>query len=340
MGPSESFSHVTPGASRGASHSEPRRLSRIHSLRVSVTDRCNFRCLYCMPSKGVAWLPHEELLSLEELYENVEWIAHRTDLQRVRLTGGEPLVRRGIHHLIARLTALPDMPEVSLTTNGAMLAHQVWALKAAGVSRVNISLDTMNPQRFTTLTRGGHLWHTLSGINEAIRAGLTPVKLNAVLQRTSWQEDVPRLLDYAAMQNVEIRFIELMRTGTERSWCASELVTVDVVQAWLARRAGIYPMPVRASSPSANTIVRWYGHDLSVGWITPRSQPFCKDCDRLRIDACGRVRRCLMDPATFNLPGIRSLGEKQAELAFFDYLAEKHAPRGMEIDKGMCQIGG
>ena len=186
-------------------------------LRLSVTDRCNLRCRYCMPEQGVPKVAHAALLSLERLAEVARWLCQRVEIERIKLTGGEPLVRSGVDRLIGLLRAIPGVREVSLTTNGSLLARQVEALQAAGLRRVTVSLDSLDASRYRELTRGGRVEDALAGISAALSAGLTPVKLNAVLQQSTWTRDVPRLLDYTAANGLELRFIELMRTGTEKA---------------------------------------------------------------------------------------------------------------------------
>jgi cyclic pyranopterin phosphate synthase len=294
-----------------------------------------------MPAKGIGWVGRKKLLPLEKLSEQVEWLAHHTSIDRVKLTGGEPLVRRGLCALISALYLIKGIREISLTTNGSLLADQACALKAAGLSRVNVSLDSLDPDRFAELSRGARLSRTLLGIEAALLAGLKPLKLNAVLQLSTWQQDVPRLLDYAAELGVEPRFIELMRTGTERAWCASELVTVDEVQAWLSEQTEMVPVASAPGAPASLTRIQWRGHRMNVGWITPRSHPFCASCERLRMDAQGRLRRCLMDPTMFNLRGLRSTGgDAAAADVFYTYMDGKHAPNNMDSEYAMSQIGG
>jgi cyclic pyranopterin phosphate synthase len=212
-------------------------------------------------------------------------------------------------------------------------------LKAAGLSRVNISLDSLDEERFAEVSRGGSLRHTLDGIQAAQDAGLTPIKLNTVLRRSTWKQEVPSLLGFAARTGFEIRFIELMRTGTERAWCESEFVSVDEVCQELG--AEILPSPDRSSSPARSTSVNWRGTLLNVGWITPRSHPFCARCERLRLDARGHIRRCLMDPTTLDLP--RVLGatdDVTAQREFRNYIAGKVPPLAMDSPFAMSQIGG
>jgi GTP 3',8-cyclase len=312
--------------------------SRLGLLRLSITDRCNFRCRYCMPAEGVPRLAHHDLLPLERLAELAEWLVQRSRIRRVRLTGGEPLARRGVESLVGNLAAITGIEEISLTTNGALLAEMASRLKAAGLRRVNISLDTLEEKRFSEITRGGSLAAVLEGIEAARQAGLTPIKLNAVLQRSTWESDVPRLLDYAVATGLEVRFIELMRTGTERAWCVSEFISADEVRCRLA--AEIIPFEEQNAAPARRTLVAWRGVWMIVGWITPRSRPFCSRCDRLRLDARGRLRRCLMDPRQLDLDRLLKTGGEPAEASFASYLAGKIPPSGMDSLLAMSQIGG
>jgi cyclic pyranopterin phosphate synthase len=312
---------------------------RFRLLRLSVTDRCNFRCRYCLPEEGVPKVAHHELLALEELVRLTDWLVDHAGIERVRLTGGEPLLRSGIETLVAGLSKIAGIREVSLTTNGSLLPRKAWALKSAGLSRVNISLDSLDKQRFAEVTRGASLDSTLAGIAAAWDAGLTPIKLNSVLRRSTWKEEVPALLDYAAQSGFEIRFIELMRTGTERAWCEKEFVSVDEVMGGLGAEFTSIENETRASA--RRTRMNWHGAPVTVGWITPRSHPFCSRCDRLRMDARGRVRRCLMDPGQLDLARLLdSLGPNTAKSEFDAYAAGKVAPRAMDSAYAMSQIGG
>ena len=328
-----------PILAQAAAASDTAALSRLRLLRLSVTDLCNFRCRYCMAATGVPRLAHHDLLPLERLVEMVQWLTTHTAIERVRLTGGEPLTRRGIEFLIAALSSLPAVREVSLTTNGSLLSRMAPALKAAGLSRVNISLDSLDRDRFAVVTRGGSLQRTLDGIDAAEKAGLTPIRLNAVLQRSTWELEVPRLLDYAAARGFEIRFIELMRTGTEREWCDSEFVSVDEMRDGL--NAKILPFAEQTNSSAQRTQLDWRGAPLTVGWISPRSHPFCATCERLRMDARGRVRRCLMDATLFDLHQLMQTSEEQSVVKDFrSYLANKVPPSAMDSSFAMSQIGG
>lgn len=309
-------------------------------LRLSVTDRCNLRCRYCMPAQGVPLKRHDELLPLEDLAGLSCWLAAQTGIRRVKLTGGEPLVRRGIADLVHRLATAPEIDEVSATTNAALLPQLASQLREAGLSRVNISLDTLDPIRFTELTRGGRLSDTLSGLDAALQAGFEPIKLNSVLLGASWRRDVPELLDLAARLDIEVRFIELMRTGTEARWASQQLVEVSTVRRRLGL-TGAIPRDPAASGPARTEVLTWKGTSVRVGWITPQSHPFCRSCSRLRMDALGNLRRCLMDGATLPLAELRSdRGSEEASRLLACYLDSKRPPAAMASDLPMASVGG
>jgi len=294
-----------------------------------------------MPPEGVPQCKHDDLPSLKNLAKYVKWLINHTSIDSVRLTGGEPLVRRGIESLITELSAIPTLREVTLTTNGSLLSQTASVLKAAGLTRVNISLDSLNEDRFALVTRGGKLSQTLAGIRAAQAAGLTPIKINSVLHRSTWEQDVPELLDFAAANQFEVRFIELMRTGTERNWCDSEFISVDEVCAQLDTQVLCLPRTGNERSPAQRTLMTWRGANVRVGWISPRSHPFCNSCERLRMDARGSLRRCLMDPATFDLPRLlRNTDGEAVGDALKRYIDRKLPPQMMDSVTTMSQIGG
>ncbi|MGC8916000.1 MAG: GTP 3',8-cyclase MoaA [Thermoanaerobaculum sp.] len=312
----------------------------LKTLRLSLTDRCNLRCRYCMPASGVPFVPHHELPSLEVLAQAVAFLARHLGVNRVKLTGGEPLVRQGAVELVAMLACLPGIQEVSMTTNGTRLSHLAGALKKAGLSRVNVSLDTLDPERFRELTRGGEVEEVLAGIAAAKGAGLVPVKLNAVLRASSYREDVPALVAYAARERVELRFIELMRTGTEAAFAEAEFVSAREVQAFLAQRGELVSLLGPETAPARRTLYRFASGEVVLGWITPLSHSFCDACNRLRLDARGRLRRCLMDPVTIPLVELLRRGEDAALAAIHPYLAAKKPPHMMASALPMSAVGG
>lgn len=320
---------------------QPNILRRLRVLRLSVTELCNFRCRYCMPMEGVAKRSCRDLLRLEDLAALVAWLSAHTNIDRIKLTGGEPLIRRGLGHLVAQLSSLAGIREISMTTNGSLLPQMASALKAAGLSRVNISLDSLDERRFSEISRGGRLQRTLAGIDAARKAGLLPIKLNTVLQRSTWRREMPNLLDYAAENGFEIRFIELMHTGTNRAWCESEFVSVDEIRRELGAKQALIPIEEANSAPARKTSVDWHGCRVAVGWIAARSHPFCGRCERLRMDARGLIRRCLMDPGTLNLPHLLEIASPAAAVEGFEsYIAGKSPPRIMGSSMAMNRIGG
>jgi len=294
-----------------------------------------------MPAIGVPKVPHDDLPSLEKLTHAIRWLAREFEVDRVKLTGGEPLVRSGVVELVRALAMIPGIEEVSMTSNGALLSYHASALARAGLARVNVSLDSLDPKRFFTLTRGGRLQDVLDGIEAARAAGLTPLKINAVLHRSGWRDEIPRLLDFVSGRDIELRFIELMRTGTERAWAAGEQIGADEVSTWLRQRASMSDLPAPGSAPARMTLVGWRGKEIRVGWITSVSEPFCDRCNRLRLDARGRLRRCLMDDSYLALVDMLDDGaDEDVRRQVAGYLAGKNPPQEMDTPLTMNTLGG
>ena len=263
---------------------------RINYLRLSVTDRCNLRCSYCMPSHGVSKLAHDEMLSYEDLVR-VAREAVALGIEKIRITGGEPLVRKGVVGLIERLADIPGLKELVLTTNGLLLSEMAVSLRRAGVGRLNISLDSLNSRTFAAITRGGELHKVLDGIAAAEVAGFPPVKINMVVMRGINDDEV---LDFAALtlqQRCTVRFIEYMPTIREKGWDALSIAGSEI----LARIAGHYPLVPLVSAemagPARNFKIR--GAAGAIGIITPISGHFCDSCNRIRVTAAGVVKGCL-----------------------------------------------
>jgi GTP 3',8-cyclase len=282
-------------------------------LRVSVTDRCNLRCAYCMPAEGLAWLPRAELLTDGEVVRLVRVAVERLGVTQVRFTGGEPLIRPGLVGIVAAAAALRPRPRLSLTTNGIGLGRLAGPLRAAGLDRVNVSLDTLDPDRFRELARRDRHADVLAGVAAAAAAGLTPVKLNAVLMRGVNDDEAPALLRFALEHGYELRFIEQMPLDPQHGWSRDGMVTAAEILAALAP-FDLRPDPaVRGAAPAETWLVG--GTGARVGVIGSVTRPFCGDCDRTRLTADGQVRSCLFASDEADLRGALRAGAGDAELA-------------------------
>ena len=262
-------------------------------LRISLTDRCNLRCTYCMPAEGLDWLPRAELLTDDEIIRLARIAVTRLGVTEIRLTGGEPLLRQGLPGLVAQMAALPPRPEVSLTTNGIALARLAEPLHEAGLDRLNVSLDTLSPQVFKRLTRRDRLGDVLAGLAAAAATGLAPVKVNTVLMRGMNDHEAPSLLAYCLAHGYQLRFIEQMPLDAQHGWERSQMVTADEILAALSANYTLTPddPAVRGAAPAETFLVD--GGPATVGVIASVTRPFCGTCDRVRLTADGQIRNCL-----------------------------------------------
>jgi cyclic pyranopterin phosphate synthase len=278
----------------------------IEYLRLSVTDRCNLRCRYCMPEAGVSHLAHGEILRYEEMLR-VAAVACRLGIRKIRVTGGEPLVRRSIIDFIANLVQLPEQPEVVLTTNGLLLAEHAAALKNAGLSRVNISLDTLRPERFLELTRRTGLDQVLAGIHAAEKVGLLPIKLNMVVFRNFNADEIVDFAGLTLEHPWDVRFIEFMPTSADLDSVCSDGLPMDEIRKLLLSIGELEALPHRQESAGPAEMFRLPQGKGRIGLIPSVSGRFCADCNRLRVMADGRVRGCLFDDHEIDLkPALRS----------------------------------
>ena len=262
-------------------------------LRVSLTDRCNLRCAYCMPAEGLDWLPGPALLTDDELARLIAIAVQRLGVAEVRFTGGEPLLRRGLTGIVARTAALRPRPEISLTTNGIGLARLAGPLHQAGLDRLNVSLDTLSPQTFATLSRRHRLDDVLAGLAAAAAAGLTPVKVNTVLMRGVNDHEAASLLRFCLEHRYQLRFIEQMPLDAQHGWRRADMVTADEILTALSAEFSLTPAdPASRGSAPAETFLVNGGPDR-VGVIGSVTRPFCGACDRVRLTADGQVRNCL-----------------------------------------------
>jgi cyclic pyranopterin phosphate synthase len=283
-------------------------------LRVSLTDRCNLRCNYCMPAEGLEWLPDESVLSDDEVVRLTDIAVRLLGVTEVRFTGGEPLVRRGLVDIIARTAALTPRPEISMTSNALGLARTAQALADAGLDRVNISLDTIRPETFAQITRRDRLKDVLAGLYAARDAGLGPVKVNAVLLRGVNDDQAAELLRWAVGEGFELRFIEQMPLDAQHAWSREAMITADEIFARLDAEFLLTPAAEpRGSAPAELFAVD--GGPATVGVIASVTRPFCGDCDRVRLTADGQVRNCLFAREESDLRTPLRAGASDEEIA-------------------------
>lgn len=307
----------------------------IEYLRLSVTDRCNCRCTYCMPAGGVPMLRHGDILSFEELAEVVAACA-KLGVRKVRLTGGEPLVRRGLPDLVRMVRAVPGVEELAMTTNATLLAPVAAELREAGLDRLNISLDTLDPARYAELTRGGSLVDALAGLEAARAAGFSHTKVNCVLMGGVNDADVPRLADLARTEPVDVRFIELMPMGPCAAWPRARFVPAETV---------LDAVPGLAPLRRDGVAELWHapGWEGNVGLIRPMSHRFCDGCSRIRVTADGRMKPCLHSAAEIALRGLHGealLSELRRGIAAkpaYHHMDRDHASQSA---RDMNEIGG
>jgi cyclic pyranopterin phosphate synthase len=286
----------------------------ITDLRVSVTDRCNFRCQYCMPAEGLEWLDRSELLSFEEL-ERIVRVMVQMGVDAVRLTGGEPLVRRELPVLVSKLAAIEGIRDLSLTTNGYLLERDAAALAAAGLRRINVSIDSLQQDRFFQLTRRDSLPQVLRGLDAvAAQPGIDRVKVNALAIRGFTEEEVLPFCEFARETGFQVRFIEFMPLDADHAWSADQVLTGEEVRAIIESRYEIEEAP-REPSATARVFRFADGAGGEIGLISPVSEPFCADCNRIRLTAEGRFRTCLFSLRETDLRAPLRDGASDDELA-------------------------
>jgi cyclic pyranopterin phosphate synthase len=319
-------------------------------LRVSLTDRCNLRCTYCMPAEGLPWLPTPDLLTDAEILRLVGVGVSRLGITTVRLTGGEPLLRKNLEALVAGIAALHPRPSIALTTNGIGLAARAEGLAAAGLDRINISLDTLDPDTFAKMTRRRRLPDVLAGVRAARAAGLLPVKINSVLLRGVNEHEAPDLLRWAMAEGVQLRFIEQMPLDAQHGWRRSEMVTAAEIRTRLGGQVELVEdeqdAATRGSAPAE--LFRVAGTDYAVGIIASVTQPFCGACDRVRLTADGQIRNCLFARTESDLRAPLREGADDEEIARRWVIAVqgKQAGHGiddpafLQPDRPMSAIGG
>lgn len=329
----------------------------VRDLRISVTDRCNFRCTYCMPEEGMTWLPRTEVLTFEEMRRLSAIFVERFEVDGIRLTGGEPTVRAHLDELVDQLSTLRvpagadspfagQAPDLALTTNGATFPQLARELREAGLRRVNISLDTLRRDRFFEMTRRDELERVLAGIDAAIETGFSPVKVNAVVQRGVNDDEILDLAVFGRERGVEVRFIEFMPLDAGGHWANADVVGQDEIVATIDAVLPLEQLPARGAAPAD----RWRYLDGrgTVGVIPTVTRPFCGDCDRVRLTADGQLRTCLFATSEHDLRGPMRAGAGDDELAEIIVRAVGLKWAGHQINqvqftrprRTMSQIGG
>jgi GTP 3',8-cyclase len=318
----------------------------IRSLRVSVTDRCNFRCRYCMPAEGLPWLPKPEVLAFEEIHRLVRLMAEM-GVSEVRLTGGEPLVRRDLPELVGLLADTPGVEDLSLTTNGVLLDRLAKPLVAAGLRRVNVSLDSLSHTRFAEITRRDALDRVLRGLDVAESfPELRPIKVNSVAIRGFSETEVPALAELARRKPYVVRFLEFMPLDADERWDADKVLSGAEIRAIVEERWPLVEIPAGPSSTSRR--FRFADGAGEIGFISPITEPFCSSCDRIRLTADGRLRTCLFSRGEWNLREPLRGGASDRELRELIREAVAHKelkhrvnePGFVRASRTMSQIGG
>jgi len=312
----------------------------INYLRVAVTDRCNFRCQYCMPSDGVQWLEHDDILSYEELVRIISAFVS-LGVDKVRITGGEPLVRKGLLPFLREIACIPGIKEVGLTTNGSLLTEYAPLLKQAGVTRINVSLDTLQRERFIKLTGQDNLSQVLAGIKKSQEVGLTPVKINMVVMKGFNSDEIVDMAKLAINNPYQIRFIEYMpfRAGENYLFTAEEMKQQLVA-------AGFTNLIPQMGGSNPAKIYSMPGSQGSIGFITPVSQHFCSSCNRIRLTPDGYLKPCLLSNVEYSLREQLRSGISDHDLleniknVVWNKPKQHYLAKGQKSDRGMSRIGG
>ncbi len=320
----------------------PRDIAAVRTLRVSVTDRCNLRCTYCMPAEGMKWIPKGDLLDFEEI-TRIARTAIDLGITNFKITGGEPLLRQQVEDLVAMLRALPGCGELSLTTNGILLAERAAGLRAAGIERVTVSLDTLRADRFRALTRTGHIERVWEGIAAAEAAGMTPLKINVVVLRDGNVDEVAAFADLTREHKRDVRFIEFMPLGQSKALTgADQFVPYAEIRGAIEAVHGPLVEAGRGVGHGPARHFRMAGARGRIGFIHAMSAPFCSTCNRLRLTPEGQLRSCLFDGGEVDLrPLVRgSLRADALRQAFVDCVRLKPDRHQMYGNRQMSQIGG
>ena len=321
---------------------------QINYLRISITDRCNLRCVYCMPPEGVASLSHGSILSYEEILRIVK-VAVREGIRKIRITGGEPLVRKGVVDLIGRLSKVQGIEDLSITTNGILLSEYAQALYDAGLMRVNVSMDSLRPELFSEITRGGNLSLVWKGIEKAEAVGLKPIKINVVAMKGLNDTEVVDFARLTLGHAYHIRFIEFMPVGRENGWHLDTYLSGMAIKQAIEKRFNLQPLALKANANNGPAeLFRIEGGHGMIGFINAISSHFCASCNRLRLTADGKLRPCLFSDAEIDIRKVLRQGDSDEEIkahlhTVLSAKPRKHAlaePSFRKCVRPMVTIGG
>ena len=319
----------------------------INYLRISITDRCNLRCIYCMPIDGISHLSHENILSYEEIVR-IARIAVKGGITKIRITGGEPLVRKGVVNLVGWLSQLEGIEDLSMTTNGILLSEFAKPLFEAGLKRVNVSMDSLKPDRFREITRGGELSSLIRGIEKANEVGMNPIKIN-VVGMNGFNED--EILDFAQLtleRNCQVRFIEFMPVGLKNGWKEERYLSCSTIKKIIQENYNLQPLGIKKQNGGPADLYRLENAKGIIGFINAISGHFCSTCNRLRLTADGKLRPCLFSDEEFDVRMAMRQGDSDEELRALLHTALSNKPEGHAITKPsfkkcareMVKIGG
>lgn len=304
----------------------------VNYMRISVIDRCNLRCIYCMPAEGIKPIAHKSILRYEEITRIVK-IAAATGVRQIRLTGGEPLIRKDLAYLVSSLSAIEGIEDISLTTNGLLLKKHARPLADAGLRRVNVSLDSLSPDKYRDITRGGDIDTVLEGIREAEDAGLLPVKINMVPIRGFNDSEIEAFARLTMKASYHVRYIEFMPIGAKELWSAEKYISTDEVKAKVSAIAPLIPAEVKKSGPAR--YFRFENAPGAIGFISPVTNHFCGRCNRLRLTSDGKLRPCLFSETEVDLKSAMRRGDPDSEIERLLRLAIEVKPRGHSLETGM-----
>lgn len=317
----------------------------IDYLRISVTDRCNLRCVYCMPEGGISLFPHSEILSYEEIIYLTK-ILSELGIRKIRITGGEPLIRKNISYLIERIHRIEKVEDIALTTNGILLPKMAFELKEAGLKRVNISLDTLKEEKFSLITRKNDFKRVISAIDKSIEVGFNPIKLNVVVIKGVNDDEILDFVKFVEDKDISVRFIEFMPWGRLEKWSKEKVISTKEIINIIEKEFGqLIPISKKDSGPAVN--YKLMSIKGIIGFINPITSHFCSLCNRIRLTADGKIRLCLFSEKEVDVKKLMRDGIKEKELKEILAKAVLIKPKEIDIDdhlekhkREMSQIGG